>query len=151
MRAENMTPRSPRPEGHSLAEVLVATLVLSVSLAPLLFLFPTGARKTAFGVAQLQAHLRARALVAHGVDAAIRARFQSLPEGVPVAVGPLIHPGEEVLYQQVPGYPGLWRVTARVEWVSPTDQKRRPRIYELTRLIHRPDVGLTGDWSLVQP
>ncbi|MBI4871379.1 MAG: prepilin-type N-terminal cleavage/methylation domain-containing protein [Candidatus Riflebacteria bacterium] len=135
-------------DGFSLVEILLAVLVLALACVPVLMLFPSGARRTAFGDAQLRAHLRAEALLSQSVDMAIRTGFRNLPigQGVPVTGGAA--GSEAVRFEGVPGYPGLWKVTSQVEWRLPTDPPDLSHTCTVRSLVHKPELGLTGDWAL---
>ena len=85
----------------SLTEVLFAALILALAMIPTILLFPTGARRTAFGEAQLRAHLRAETLLVQSIDMAIRTGFRNLPEGAEVTAAGGLAGHESVRFDAV--------------------------------------------------
>ncbi|MBI2945936.1 MAG: type II secretion system protein [Candidatus Wallbacteria bacterium] len=146
-----MSPGSRRGRGGmALAEVLIAVLVLAAAMVPVLFLFPSGARRSAFGEAHLRAHLRARALLGQAIDMAVRTGFRDLPENQSVPASDGSKGRETISFEPVRGFEGLWVVTAVVEWAAPLeDGGGGERSYQLQRLLHKSEQSLGADWPLV--
>ncbi|MBI2942745.1 MAG: hypothetical protein HYY25_00965 [Candidatus Wallbacteria bacterium] len=131
----------------------IAVLLIGVGLVPVLSLFPTGTRQAVL----TEGHVHAEAAGLAALDRWVQGA---------VAYGPALAAERETGRRQVPGpsgmsplevtlessavedCPGLWKVSAMVEWTGPPADGSKPHALTLEKLFCKPDLSLSAQWPL---
>lgn len=135
--------------GFTAVEVLSAVMLLGLALAPVMSLFPSGARQAAFSEAHAVAQARAEQALDEWVELATAGKFVDQAIGSPLTPDAQPSPDDPirvlVTALEVDGKPGLWRVSAEADWTSTGAVGVRPSALVLERLYSRPTLSLEFD------
>jgi prepilin-type N-terminal cleavage/methylation domain-containing protein len=136
-----------RRNAFTLVEVMTVLLIVGFGLLPVLTLMRGTTRQEALDESVVVAQAMAVRLTEATVEELHRTGFKPIERsGGPEAVG--LAPGQyghDLTAEATDPEAFLWRVKVVVRWTLPTDKGPDPtHVYELERLVSRPDAAFTG-------
>jgi hypothetical protein len=136
-----------RPGGFSAIEVIVVTLIVAVSMIPIIDLFSSGAREVAFDEHMVAAQAVATSLVEQTIEELTAGGFRVIERDQDAGSRHGFATKDfsyRAAARPVDGEAWLWLVSVAVQWQLPTDPAGAVHSFRLDRLVSRPDAAFTG-------